>query len=60
VNKNQNVKAITHTGVPKNDPLSVHYGVEEEITVNVRTMLTKFCWTYLLIWGSLNVGHLIS
>jgi hypothetical protein len=33
----------------------VHYGVEE-ITVNVRKMLKKFNWTYLLIWRSLKVA----
>jgi Mg2+ and Co2+ transporter CorA len=33
---------------PKNGVLTVHYGVEE-ITVNVRKMLKKFYWTYLLI-----------
>jgi hypothetical protein len=33
----------------------VHYGVEE-ITVNVRKMLKKFYWTYLLIWPSLKVA----
>jgi hypothetical protein len=33
----------------------VHYGVEE-ITVNVRKMLKKFYWTYLLIWRSLKVA----
>jgi hypothetical protein len=33
----------------------VHYGVVEEITVNVRKMFKKFCWTYLLIWRSLKV-----
>jgi hypothetical protein len=36
------------TGCPKNGVLTVHYGVEE-ITVNVRKMLKKFYWTYLLI-----------
>jgi hypothetical protein len=40
---------------PKNDVLTVHYGVEE-ITVNVRKMLKKFYWTYLLIWRSLKVA----
>jgi hypothetical protein len=35
--------------------LTVHYDVEE-ITVNVRKMLKKFYWTYLLIWRSLKVG----
>jgi hypothetical protein len=33
----------------------VHYGVEE-ITVNVRKMLKKIYWTYLLIWRSLKVA----
>jgi hypothetical protein len=33
----------------------VHYGVGE-ITVNVKKMLKKFYWTYLLIWWSLNVA----
>jgi hypothetical protein len=33
----------------------VHYGIEE-ITVNVRKMLKKFYWTYLLIWRSLTVA----
>jgi hypothetical protein len=32
----------------------VHYGVGE-ITVNVRKMLKKFYWTYLLIWRYLKV-----
>jgi hypothetical protein len=40
---------------PKNGALRVHYGVEET-TVNVRKMLKKFYWTYLLIWGSLKVA----
>jgi hypothetical protein len=40
---------------PKNGALTMHYGVEE-ITVNVRKMLKKFYWTYLLIWGSLKVA----
>jgi hypothetical protein len=40
---------------PKNGVLTVHYGVEE-ITVNVRQMLKKFYWTYLLIWRSLKVA----
>jgi hypothetical protein len=40
---------------PKNGVLTVHYGVEE-ITVNVRKMLKKFYWTYLLIWRSLKVA----
>jgi hypothetical protein len=35
--------------------LTVHYGVEE-ITVNVRKMLKKFYWTYLLIWRSLKAA----
>jgi hypothetical protein len=39
---------------PKNGVLTVHYGVEET-TVNVRKMLKKFYWTYLLIWQSLKV-----
>jgi hypothetical protein len=36
----------------------VHYGVVgvEEITVNVRKMLKKFYWAYLLIWWSLKVA----
>jgi hypothetical protein len=33
----------------------VHYGVEE-ITVNVRKMLKKFYWTYLLIWRPMKVA----
>jgi hypothetical protein len=33
----------------------VHYDVEE-INVNVRKMLKKFYWTYLLIWRSLKVA----
>jgi hypothetical protein len=33
----------------------VYYGVEE-ITVNVRKMLKKSYWTYLLIWRSLKVA----
>jgi hypothetical protein len=40
---------------PKNGVLTVHYGVEET-TVNVRKMLKKFYWTYLLIWHSLKVA----
>jgi hypothetical protein len=44
-----------YTYVYKNGVLTVHYGVEE-ITVNVRKMLKKFYWTYLLIWGSLKVA----
>jgi hypothetical protein len=32
----------------------VHYGVEE-ITVNIRKMLKKFYWTYLLIWHEANL-----
>jgi hypothetical protein len=43
------------TGCPKNGVLTVHYGVEE-ITVNVRKMLKKFYWTYLLIWRFLKVA----
>jgi hypothetical protein len=43
-----------YTGCPKNVVLTVHYGVEE-ITLNVRKMLKKFYWTYLLIWRSLKV-----
>jgi hypothetical protein len=46
---------FTHTGCPKKGVLIVHYGVEE-ITVNVRKMLKKFYWTYLLIWRSLKVA----
>jgi hypothetical protein len=45
----------TYTGCPKNGVLTVHYGVEE-ITVNVRKMLKKFYWIYLLIWRSLKVA----
>jgi hypothetical protein len=45
----------THTGCPKNGVLTVHYRVGE-ITVNVRKMLKKFYWTYLLIWRSLKVA----
>jgi hypothetical protein len=41
--------------VSKNGALTVHYGVEQ-ITVNVRKMLKKFYWTYLLIWRSLQVA----
>jgi hypothetical protein len=41
-------------GCPKTGVLTVHYGVEK-ITVNVRKMLKKFYWTYLLIWRSLKV-----
>jgi hypothetical protein len=37
-----------YTKCPKNCVLTVHYGVEE-ITVNVRKMLEKIYWTYLLI-----------
>jgi hypothetical protein len=44
-----------YTGCPKNVVLTVHYGVEE-ITINVRKMLKKFYWTYLLIWRSLKVA----
>jgi Mg2+ and Co2+ transporter CorA len=44
-----------YTECPKNGVLTVHYGVEE-ITVNVRKMLKKFYWTYLLIWRSLKVA----
>jgi hypothetical protein len=40
---------------PENDALPMHYGVEE-ITINVRKMLKKFYWTYLLIWRSLKVA----
>jgi hypothetical protein len=40
---------------PKNGVLTVHYGVEE-MTVNVRKMLKKFYWTYLLIWRTLKVA----
>jgi hypothetical protein len=43
------------TGCPKNGVLTVHYGVEET-TVNVRKMLKKFYWTYLLIWWPLKVA----
>jgi hypothetical protein len=43
------------TCCPKNGVLTVHYGVEET-TVNVRKMLKKFDWTYLLIWRSLKVA----
>jgi hypothetical protein len=46
---------IAYTGCPKNDVLTVHYGVEE-IAVNVKKMLKKFYWTYLLIWRSLKVA----
>jgi hypothetical protein len=34
----------------QNSALTEHYGVKE-ITINVRKMLRKFYWTYLLIWG---------
>jgi hypothetical protein len=44
-----------YTVCPKNGVLTVHYGVEE-ITVNVRKMLKKFYWTYLLIWRSFKVA----
>jgi hypothetical protein len=44
-----------YTECPKNGVLTVHYGVEE-ITVNVRKMLKKFYWTYLLIWRSVKVA----
>jgi hypothetical protein len=40
---------------PENGALPMHYGVEE-ITVNVRKMLKKFYWTYLLIWRSLKMA----
>jgi hypothetical protein len=40
---------------PVKGALPMHYGVEE-ITINVRKMLKKFYWTYLLIWRSLNVA----
>jgi hypothetical protein len=46
---------IAYTGCPKNDVLTVHYGVEE-IAANVRKMFKKFYWTYLLIWRSLKVA----
>jgi hypothetical protein len=46
---------IPYTGCPKNSVLTVRYGVEE-ITVNVRNMLKKCYWTYLLIWRSLKVA----
>jgi hypothetical protein len=45
----------SYTECPKNGVLTVHYGVEE-ITVNVRKMLKKFYWTYLLICRSLKVA----
>jgi hypothetical protein len=51
----ENSALIVSTGCPKNGVLTVHYGVEE-ITVNVRKMLKKFYWTYLLIWRSLKVA----
>jgi hypothetical protein len=44
-----------YTECPKNGVLTVHYGVEE-ITVNIRKMLKKFYWTYLLIWRPLKVA----
>jgi hypothetical protein len=40
---------------PENGALPMHYGVKE-ITINVRKMLKKFYWTYLLIWRSLKVA----
>jgi hypothetical protein len=48
-------KVPLDTGCPKNGLLTVHYGVEET-TVNVRKMLKKVYWTYLLIWQSLKVA----
>jgi hypothetical protein len=49
VKKLSDLKSTTnYTGCSKNGVLTVHYGVEE-ITVNVRKMLKKFYWTYLLI-----------
>jgi hypothetical protein len=44
-----------YTGCPENGALPMHYGVEE-ITLNVRKMLKKFYWTYLLIWRSLKMA----
>jgi hypothetical protein len=44
-----------YTECPKNGVLTVHYGIEET-TVNVRKMLKKFYWTYLLIWQFLKVA----
>jgi hypothetical protein len=41
--------------VPKMAHFRCTYGVEE-ITINVRKMLKKFYWTYLLIWRSLKVA----
>jgi hypothetical protein len=49
-------QTIATTGCPENGALPMHYGVEE-ITINVRKMLKKFYWTYLLIWRSLKVAH---
>jgi hypothetical protein len=46
---------VEYTGCPKNGVLTVHY-VVEETTINVRKMLKKFYWTYLLIWRSLKVA----
>jgi hypothetical protein len=46
---------ISSNYIPKNGVLTVHYGVEE-IIVNVREMLKKFYWTYLLIWTFLKVA----
>jgi hypothetical protein len=46
----------TYTGCPKKGTLTVHYGIEE-VTINVRKMLKKFYWTYLLTWGSLKVAR---
>jgi hypothetical protein len=37
-------------------PKMAYYYVVEEITVNVRKMLKKFYWTYLLIWRSLKLA----
>jgi hypothetical protein len=46
---------LIYTGCSENGALPMHYGVEE-ITINVRKMLKKFYWTYLLIWRSLKVA----
>jgi hypothetical protein len=48
INVNTYVLSNMKYRCPKNGVLMVHYDVEE-ITVNVRKMLKKFYWTYLLI-----------
>jgi hypothetical protein len=49
------VDRLEYTECPENGALPMHYSVEE-ITINVRKMLKKFYWTYLLIWRSLKVA----